>query len=159
MASPDLPNIAASLAPVLERVLPEHRPLLIALAERMAAERYRSWAAAAEQPSARSDLLACAAREEEIAERVEALYPEAAGIQADLVAKHPGLEDLARSIFGDRPLHEQYAIQAEGERVGAATWRALAKHAEPAARRAFLDCAELEELSAEVLETLLSDRG
>src|SRR5436190_1111711 len=38
------PDLAAILAPILERVDVAQRPLLIALAERMAAVRYRGWA-------------------------------------------------------------------------------------------------------------------
>jgi hypothetical protein len=157
MSTTDLPNVAELLAPLLESVSAEQRPLLIAIAERMAAARYRGWAEAAETPAARSELLACADREEEIARRVEALYPDADAIQADMRAKHPDLEGLNRSIFADRPLREQYAIQARGERLGASTWRALAKGAERPARGAFLECADLEEMSAAVLEALLGE--
>ena len=71
-STPGLPNIAEFVAPLLERISPEQRPLLIAIAERMAAQRYRGWAEASEQASLRSELLACADREEEIASQVEA---------------------------------------------------------------------------------------
>lgn len=151
----ELPSVAEIFAPLLARVAPEHQPLLIAIAERMAAERYRGWAEAGQDPARRSELLACAEREEEIAGRVESLYADAAAIQADLRAKHPELEGLNRSVFADRPLEDQYAIQAQGEHVGAATWRSLAKRAEPRGRQTFLDCAELEEQSAAVLESIL----
>jgi len=153
----ELPNIADILGPVLERVLREQRPLLMAIAERMAADRHREWAGAVEGESRRSDLVACANREEEIAGRVEALYPESAAVQADILAKNPDLAELNRAIFADRPLADQYAIQAQGERVGASTWRALAEQADPSARQTFLDCAELEEQSAAVLESILGD--
>ena len=153
----ELPNIADILGPVLERVLREQRPLLMAIAERMAADRYREWAGAVEGESRRSDLVACANREEEIAGRVEALYPESAAVQPDILAKNPDLAELNRAIFADRPLADQYAIQAQGERVGASTWRALAEQADPSARQTFLDCAELEEQSAAVLESILGD--
>jgi hypothetical protein len=139
----ELPSVAELFAPLLERVAPEHRPLLVAIAERMAAERYRGWAEAAHDPAQRADLLACAAREEEIAERVESLVPDAAAIQADIRAKNPDLEGLNESVFADYPVEAQYRIQAAGERVGAATWRSLARNGEPAARQAFLECAEL----------------
>ena len=50
----------------------------------------------------------------------------------------------------------QFRIQAQGERLGAATWRALARQEESrAARETYLACAELEEASALVLEALL----
>ena len=50
----------------------------------------------------------------------------------------------------------QFRIQANGERLGAATWRAFAKQeSSSAARDTYLACAELEEASAVVLESLL----
>src|SRR5438270_2261949 len=150
--SHDLPDVAQVIAPVLERVSAEQRPLLIALAERLAADRYRGWASQSTDPARRTRLLGCADREEEIARRVEGLYPDADRIQRDIVARNPDLEALNRALFADRPLDDQFTIQARGERLGAATWRALAAQV-PHAREAFLACAELEEASAAVLES------
>jgi hypothetical protein len=134
----------------------EQQPLLIAIAERLAAERYRGWADASAESAG---FLACAAREEEIARRVEGLYPDAALIQRDILAANPDLEDVNRSIFAGRSLELQLAIQAQGERLGAATWRAFAEHADdPKARATFLDCALLEEASAVFLEGLRGAR-
>jgi len=152
-----LPDVAAVFAPVLARVSREQQPLLLAVAERLAAERYRGWAGSAD-PTHRADLLACAEREEEIARRVEALFADAAAIQRDILAWNPDLEELNRALFKGRPLEDQYTIQAQGERLGAATWRAFADHA-PSARETFLACAELEEASAAVLEAILSGAG
>jgi hypothetical protein len=145
--------VAAILAPLLARVSREHQPLLLAIAERMAAERYRTWAA--ERREHQSDLLACARREEEIAGRLEALYPDAAAIQRDILANNPDLEHINRTIFAGRPLAEQFTIQAGGERLGAATWRAFARESSGSSPRVFLACAELEEESARVLEAIL----
>ena len=156
MAESKLPGIAEVAGPFFEKASREERPLLVALAERMAAKRYRGWAEAAANEDARSQLLACAEREEEIARRVEALHPEAARVQQSLLEKYPDLEDLYASIFVDRSIRDQHAIQAQGERVGAATWRAFANGTEnPAEREVFLACALLEEESATVLESLL----
>jgi hypothetical protein len=153
----ELPNVAELLGQVLQRVPREQQPLLIAIAERLAAERYRGWADASAQSAG---FLACAAREEEIARRVEGLYPDAALIQRDILAANPDLEDINRSIFAGRALVLQLTIQAQGERLGAATWRAFAEHADdPKARATFLDCALLEEASAAFLEGLRSARG
>lgn len=151
----ELPDVARVVGPVLERVAAEKRPLLVAIAERMAAERYRGWAERAKQPEHAESLRACADREEEIARRVESLFPDAAATQADLRAGNPDLEELSRSLFEDRPIDDQYTIQAQGERVGAATWRSFARDAEPAVRDTFLGCAELEEQNAAALEALL----
>ena len=153
---PPLPNVAEALAPLLARVPREQQPVLIALAERLAAERYRSWASEVSDPAQRTQLLACAEREEEIARRVEALYPGAAATQRELLAKLPEVPELNRSLFAGRPLAQQFAIQAQGERVGAATWRAFAQDEADASRRAtLLACAELEEANALVLEALV----
>jgi hypothetical protein len=156
----ELPDVGAALAPLLARVPRARQPLLIALAERMAAERYRGWAGEWPDAEGRAELLACAAREEEIAAKVEALFPDAAAAQAGLRTAHPELPELNRGLFAGRPLAEQFRIQANGERLGAATWRSFARHeAEGARRAALLACAELEEASARVLEALLGRAG
>ena len=154
-----LPDVAGILGPVLRRVPEEQRPLLVALAERLAAERYRRWADEVSQPLERAGLLACAEREEEIARRVEGLAPGAADLQRAILAANPDLEDINRSLFAGRPLAQQFAIQAGAERLGAATWRAFAERdARGDARAAYLDCALLEEESAALLESLLGGR-
>jgi len=152
-----LPNLGEIIGPILQRLAPEQQALLIAVAERLAAVRYRDWAEQSAKPADRSQLLACAAREEEIAQRVEAMYPGAADIQRTILATNPDLEAVNRNIFAGRSLTEQFAIQAQGERLGAATWRAFAHRPSSAAHEAvFLACADLEEQSARVLEALLS---
>ena len=84
------------------------------------------------------------------------LFPDAAAIQRELLAKHPDLADVNRSIFAGRPLATQFRIQAQGERLGAATWRSFAKReSDVGARATYLACAELEEASALVLEALI----
>ena len=72
-----LPSIAEVVGQLFSRAAREDRPLLVAIAERMAADRYRGWAESVSDSAARGRLLACADREEEIARRVEALHPEA----------------------------------------------------------------------------------
>jgi hypothetical protein len=161
----ELPNLEVILGGLVARVAPARQPLLIAIAERLAAARYRDWAqaagtadgSAAGAAATRADqLLACARREEEIAARVEALYPDAAAIQADIGRDIPELGEINRSIFAGRPLPQQFAIQARAERLGAATWRAFAAQDTVSARRdTFLACADLEEQSALVLEKIL----
>lgn len=155
MSGRGLPDIGAILAPLLGAVAAGERPLLLAIAERMAAERYRGWAAEVDDAATRAGLLACAAREDEIATRVEAAHADAAAVQMRLRADHPELTALNAAIFADRTLAEQFAIQAAGERLGASTWRAFAAaHPDPTARAAYLACAPLEEASADFLESL-----
>ncbi len=151
----EIPNLGQIIGPFLQRIVPEQRPLLVAIAERLAAVRYRAWASDSTDAAQKQRLLACADREEQIASRVEALYANAESIQRDLRSKHPDLEDINRSVFAARPLEQQFAIQAQGERLGAATWRSFAgKEANSSARETFLVCAELEEASALVLESI-----
>ena len=157
-ASPtaQLPNLGEVFARLLGGVDEAQRPLLIAIAERLAAERYRGWAKEPEMRAHAAALRACAEREDGIASRVEALFPDAAAIQRELLAKHPDLADVNRAIFAGRPLPMQFRIQAQGERLGAATWRSFAKRETDATARAtYLACAELEEASALVLEALI----
>jgi hypothetical protein len=156
MSDRTLPDVGAILAPLLGAVAPAERPLLLAIAERMAAERYRRWASEVDDAAARAGLLACAAREDDIATRVETVHPDAARVQQGLRAAHPELVRINDAIFAGRPLAEQFAIQAAGERLGAATWRTLAAaRPDEAGRSAYLACAPLEEASAVFLESLV----
>jgi len=133
----------------------EHQPLFIAYAERLAAERYRLWADGSTSAAWKAALFACADREEEIAQRVEALFPDADVLQRAVLEKVPDLGEISRAFFAPYTIEEQFALQARGERLGAATWRSFAKHATAAhARDVFLACAILEEQSAEFLESI-----
>jgi len=151
-----LPSVGEIVGPIVEKVAAEQQPLLIALAERIAARRYRSWADAVDSASDRDRLIACAAREEEIAQRVESLFDDAASQQSELQARYGGLEASYCALFEGRPLADQFTMQAQGERLGASTWRAFANQTEDeVARSTYLDCAKLEEDSAAVLEDLM----
>lgn len=159
MSAPDdLPDIGALVVPLLADVPAEHRPYVVAYLERVAAGRYRLWAGEVADVSQRRRLLACAEREEEIASRVEGLSAEAASVQQAFVRAHPEIGDLYASLFSGRPLADQLRIQARGERLGAATWRAFAGAASDEVAAAVLsDCAPLEEESAAVLEALITE--
>jgi len=151
-----LPSVGDVLAPILARVAIEKRPLLIAAAERMAAQRYRGWAGDAADADRKAGLEACADREEEIAQRVESLFTDAGSLQRDVVAGVPELAEVNRSLFAPYTIEEQFRIQAQGERLGAATWRSFAKHAESQqTAKTYESCAVLEEESATFLESLL----
>lgn len=151
----ELPDIAQVVGAILRRVPRDQQPVLLAQRERVAAARYRGWATMISDPAPRSAFLACADREEEIARRVEALYPAAASIQREILAKNPDLANITGSLFSAYPLDQQFILQARGERFGAATWRAFAEdEPNPLVRKAFLECALLEEESAAFLESL-----
>jgi hypothetical protein len=151
-----LPNVAEVLAPLLARVPADRQPLLLAIAERLAAERYRGWAADPGYTADREALLRCAAREEEIAERIESLHKDATAVQREILTANPDLSEINRSVFAGLCVADQMRLQASGERTGAATWRAFAKRAQDAAvRSVFLECAGLEEASAAVLDEIV----
>lgn len=159
MANEPTPDLVVTLAPVLAATDPSDHPLLIAMLERWAAERYREWADAVGDFQTTA-LLACAEREEEIASRVEALYSDSAEVQQRLEAANPLLRGALSGSFTWRPIDEQWAEQAQAERLGAATWRSFARRAakedDLAAAEVFEICALMEETSAEVLENFLS---
>jgi hypothetical protein len=151
-----IPNVAEILVPLLARVPPARQPLLLAIAERMAADRYRGWAEDPDCAAHRESLLACAAREEEIATRVEALSSDAASVKREIIAQNPDLQEINRTVFAGWPIEDQMRIQSAGERAGVAAWQAFAAAAGPTpAREAFLACARLEEESALVLDRIL----
>ncbi len=150
-----LPNLGGVFASVLQRVPEDQQPLLIALAERFAAERYRGWAELAGSAEESARFLACAEREKEIAGRIEGLVSDAAAQQRAILAANPDLPELNRAVFEGRPLAQQFAIQAAGERAGATLWRSFAGTARSEAEReVYLACAGLEEESACFLESL-----
>ena len=152
----DIPNIAVILADVLRNVDPRLQPLLLAKLERLAAQRYRTWAGDHADQSVKEGLLACADREEEIARRVESLRPDASAIQDKLLSDNPELLDLNRTLFEGRPLKVQFAMQADGERAGAAAWRAYAAAtSDPSVQELLDSCSALEQANAEFLQTLL----
>jgi len=152
----NIPNIAEILASALRGIDPGLQPMLLAKLERLAAQRYRTWATDQADQSVRDGLLACADREEKIAGRVESLEPNASAIQDKLLSDHPELLDLNRSLFEGLPLKVQFAMRAEGERAGAAAWRAYAAAAANLSVRELLEsCSPLEQANADFLQSLL----
>ena len=152
----NIPNISEILAGALRSIDPKLQPMLLAKLERLAAQRYRTWATDQAVQSVRDGLRACADREEKIAGRVESLEPNASAIQDKLLSDHPELLDLNRTLFEGRPLKVQFAMQAEGERAGAAAWRAYAAAATDLSVRELLgSCSALEQANADFLQSLL----
>ena len=152
----NIPNIAEILAGVIRNIEPKLQPLLLAKLERLAARRYRRWASDHSDQSVKEGLLACADREEEIARRVESLEPNAAAIQDKLLSDNRELLDLNRTLFEGRPLKVQFTMQAEGERAGAAAWKAYAAGAsDPSVQGLLQSCSPLEQANADFLQTLL----
>lgn len=151
----EIPNIVEILRAALQKVDPRIQPLMLAKLERLAAQRYRAWAAECED-SVREGLLACADREDEIARRVESLTNDAAAIQDRLSSDYPELMELNRTLFAGRPLKVQFAMQADGERAGAAAWNSFAAVTQDLSSQELLrGCSALEQANADFLQTLL----
>ena len=152
----EIPDFDEMLGGLVGSVSAEKGPLLIALLERVAAARYRQWAAEPDYRSKQSELLACAGREERIADQIEALYPNAQILQKEIMEELPQLANVDEDLFGGRSLRHQFAVLAVGERAGGRQWQRLAETAPtPQAREAMLACVSLEEDNAATLDDLL----
>jgi hypothetical protein len=151
--SPTTPDIGKLLSRPLSALPEGALPGFLALLERGAAARYREWADAL--PEYADGLRACAAREEEIADRIDAAFPMASPLRERSERQLPEARELYGSLFVGHGPEDQLAIQAGAERQGAAAWRGLAAGVDdPALREVLESCARLEEESARYLEAL-----
>lgn len=119
----EAPNFGALLAGFIASVPAASQPRFLARLERGAADRYRGWAAAL--PAHAEALLVCAAAEEEIAIRVDALY---AVVPEDLAAIEAALPDAQATYYGvfdGHSVRDQLALQAAAERQGSQAWQGL----------------------------------
>ena len=155
MTDDTAPDFATLLAPFIDAVPPEAFPAFLARLERTAAQRYRMWAEAV--PEHAEGLLGCAAREEEIADCVEQLYPVADPEHLAAMESATGpAREAYYSVFAKLTPVEQMSIQANAERQGAAAWRGMKdQESEPTTQAVLEQCALLEEASADYLDALL----
>ncbi len=152
MADIVIPNFGEILAEHLSGVSEAAFPYLLSQLERTAAARYRTWA---EQVPAHADgLMACAAREDEIAERVEFLFPPTDEGRAEVAAMIPAAKDAYYAVFNEYTPVEQMTIQANAERQGAGAWQNL-KAAYPEQPDALDELSNIELMSADYLDELL----
>ena len=141
------PNFGLLLAPVLGQIDEANRPRFLALLERAAADRYRFWAS--ELPLHADALQGCAAREDEIADRVEAAFAIDEATLATLRSFVPQARDLYYSAFDGHAILDQIAMQADAELQGANAWRSIAaKVSDTAVIAELARCSELEETSS-----------
>jgi len=153
MRKVELPNFAEVLGPHLNGVSPAAYPYLLSQLERTAAARYRGWAS--EVREHRDGLLACAAREDEIADRVEAMFPPTEQQREEVQALLPAAKDAYYAVFQGYSAWEQMTIQADAERQGANAWQNLKQaYAERSDELDRLSAIEIE--SATYLEHLLT---
>jgi len=123
MATVNIPRFGELLQEHLSSVPPQAYPYLLSQLERTAAVRYRGWAEAV--PEHREGLLACAAREDDIADRVEALFPPSAEHRALVDGVLPAARDAYYAAFAGYSPLEQMTIQADAEKQGAGAWQNL----------------------------------
>ncbi len=150
-------TIAEIVGTAIEKYVPEEQRLVAALAERIAASRYRAWAETIGDEDHRSTLQRCAEREEEIAQRVESLHPNAAALQEQMLKDNPDLQNQYLGLFDGLALPDQFALQAEAERTGAAAWQSFADEcSDPKSAEKLRSCAPLEETNASDLEQIIA---
>jgi hypothetical protein len=150
------PDIGALVAPLMAQIPGEAWPLFLAHLERGAADRYRHWAA--ECPEHGDVLLACGAREDEIADRVEAAWPPASDeVAARMASLLPGAKQIYLGLFDGLTLDQQWQLQADAELQGSAAWRGISRGVTDDAMLAALRrCSELEEESSLAVRALIS---
>ncbi len=149
-----IPNLGELLAPYLSTVPAVSLARFLARLERGAADRYRYWASLV--PAHAPGLLECAAREDEIARRADALF---AVVVEDLPAIESALPQAREAyfqIFDGLEVSRQLQIQASAEREGSGAWLGLAEGANDADAKAELQAlAALEIDNAEYLEQVV----
>ena len=152
MSDVEIPNFGALLAEHLNGVPAEAYPYLLSQLERTAADRYRQWAQ--DVPAHQADILACAAREDDIADRVEALFPPSEEHRALVAEIIPAAKAAYYAAFEPYTPIQQMTIQANAERQGANAWQNL-KAAYPEHTAALDELSAIETASADYLDELL----
>ena len=156
MANVAIPNFGELLAEHLSGVPAEAYPYLLSQLERTAADRYRGWAR--DVPEQAEGLLTCAAAEDEIADRVEAMFPPSDEHRELVHGIIPKAKATYYSAFDGHTPIEQMTMQAGAERQGAGAWQRLKEaHPDKAAEMDALSALELS--SADYLDDLLSRIG
>lgn len=151
------PNFAELLGPCIAQVPPTAFPRFLALLEQGAADRYRDWAG--DIPEHVEVLLACAMREDRIADLVEHVWPIDDSVLEQLNGPLSAARDLYHGQFVGLSAWEQLAIQANAELQGATAWRTIAAGLTDQAVIAELErCAKLEEESSRELQRLIVRR-
>jgi alkylhydroperoxidase family enzyme len=155
MTERELPDLASLVGAFLGQCSPAEQRVLLAGAERIAAEQYRRWAEHAGDDD-RDGFLAAAEREERVADVLEKLTPDAAETARALDERFPMLPAAYRSVLQGRNRHDQFVIQSAAERAGGALLRAFAeREADAATREALLASAGLEEANAGFLDAVV----
>ena len=155
----EVPDFGSLLAPHIGSIPEASQPAFLSRLERTAADRYRHWAE--QLPEHAEVLLACADREDEIAERVANMLPAAnASDQSAIDAEIESARSTYYDAFAPYTVWEQLYLQSKAERQGAAAWRNYASTPEYQHLAEPLEaCAKIEETSADALDSLLALHG
>ena len=152
MGNPHIPDFGEMLAEYLTQLPAEALPYMLSQLERTAAARYRDWAR--EVPEHQEGILACAEREDEIAERVEAMFPpsdEHRQLVAELI---PAAKAAYYEVFAGYTPVEQMTIQEDAEKQGANAWQGL-KQAYPDKAAQLDELSEIELASSRYLRSII----
>jgi len=148
-------KIVDLIGPVLAQLEEDARPVALALAERVAAERYRMWAKEVQDPETRRTLEQCARREDDIAARIESTVTDALAIQRKIAQTHPALAAEYLGLFDGMSLRSQFDFQASLQRATSASWRMLADTCTPSIRSILLECSALSAATTSTLEAMV----
>jgi hypothetical protein len=148
-------SIVEAFEPLLPQLAEEEVPFILAILERIAAEKYRGWAEGSTDPVEREGLLACAAREDEIADFIESLNADSEIRVSELHGRFPDLRERYDSVMEGRSRQEQLRIQSEGELGGADYMRQFADATAGAISARFASLAMCEEANSRFLSELI----
>jgi len=150
-------SIVEAFEPLLPQLSDGEVPFVLAILERIAAEKYRAWAEGSVDPFERAGLLACAAREDEIADFIESLHADSEIRVSELHSRFPDLLERYDSVMTGRSRTEQLRIQSEGELGGADYMRRFAEATAGAISARFASLALCEEANSRFLSELIRD--
>jgi hypothetical protein len=157
MSDLEIPNFPMLLMEPLISVPEESRVGFIARLERSAANRYREWAAESEELA--EGLIACADREDEIANRAEKLSPVRPEHEEIVTEALTKARALYAGAFEGHTLRDRIVLQAHAERQGSLAWLGFGSQTEDAAtKQEFLALADLEVASADHIDAALGVR-
>ena len=156
MQTISIPQFGQLLAPHLSRIPDAARPGTLARLERSAAARYRGWAEAL--PEHAEGLLRCAAREDEIADRIERILPVPAEHEALVAEVVPLAVATYYEVFDAYDVWGQMAIQANAERQGSQAWPGMVPLF-PEHETELRALSALELKSGDYLDTLLAEQA
>lgn len=150
-----IPNFGQLLAPYIGAVPAPAMPRFLALLERGAAARYRTWA---EMLPQHADVLStCAASEDEIADRIESVFALDESLRPAVEAPLSEATRTYYDVFDAVGVWDQLRIQANAERQGAQAWRNIATRTTDArVLEQLAACSALEEASADRLDDLIA---